>query len=117
MNEKEWNVKRTCYICACITSDFVGTAILWNTSEEAWKDAEERVEAFIENGIGAVKGIAIICDGDRETEYIFRIANDSDSNRIFTKNGKYKETEIRISSILDDILFPDRFEFPIEKQR
>ena len=48
MNEKEWNVKRTCYICACITSDFVGTAILWNTSEEAWKDAEERVEAFIE---------------------------------------------------------------------
>ena len=48
MNEKEWNVKRTCYICACITSDFVGTAVLWNTSEEAWKDAEERVEAFIE---------------------------------------------------------------------
>ena len=43
MNEKEWNVKRTCYICACITSDFVGTAVLWNTSEEAWKDAEERV--------------------------------------------------------------------------
>lgn len=29
-------------------TDFVGTAILWNTSEEAWKDAEERVEAFIE---------------------------------------------------------------------
>lgn len=48
MNEKEWYVKRTCYICACITSDFVGTAVLWNTSEEAWKDAEERVEAFIE---------------------------------------------------------------------
>lgn len=70
-----------------------------------------------QNGIGSVKGIAIICDGDRETEYIFRIANDSDSNRIFTKDGKYKETEIRISSILDDRLFPDRFEFPIEKQR
>ena len=43
-----------------------------------------------QNGIGAVKGIAIICDGDRETEYIFRVANDSDSNRIFTKDGKYR---------------------------
>lgn len=48
MNEREWNVKRTYYICACITSDFIGTAVLWNTSEDAWKDAEERVEAFIE---------------------------------------------------------------------
>lgn len=47
-NEKEWNVKRTYYICVCITSNFVGTAVLWNTSEDAWKDAEERVEAFIE---------------------------------------------------------------------
>lgn len=26
-----------------------------------------------QNGIGAVKGIAIICDGDRETEYIFQV--------------------------------------------
>lgn len=43
MNEKEWYVKRTCYICACITSDFVGTAVLWNTSEEAWKGNKQNI--------------------------------------------------------------------------
>ena len=45
--EKEWYVKRTCYICVCITSDFNGTAIVWNTSKEAWKDATERAETFV----------------------------------------------------------------------
>lgn len=97
--------------------DFHG-GIMFGSKVASTREIIEKLQKYEkQNGIGAVKGIAIICDGDRETEYIFRIANDSDSNRIFTKDGKYKETEIRISSLLDDRLFPDRFELPIEKQR
>lgn len=60
-----------------------------------------------ENGVGAVLGIATIGNGDRTVEYKLRIANDSDYNRVFKKNGKYKETEIEISSIDDLTLFKD----------
>lgn len=33
----------------CITPDFHGTAIIWNTLEEAWKDAKERAEIFVQD--------------------------------------------------------------------
>lgn len=61
-----------------------------------------------ENGVGAVVGISTIMNGDRTIEYILRIANDSDYNRVFKKDGKYKETEIEISSIDDLDLFKDK---------
>lgn len=60
-----------------------------------------------ENGVGAVIGISTIMNGDRTVEYILRIANDSDYNRVFKKDGKYKETEIEISSIEDVKLFEE----------
>lgn len=66
-----------------------------------------------ENGIGAITGISTHCNGDRENEYCFEIANDSESNRILTKDGKYKITKIEISSVKDEELFPDRFKNPI----
>lgn len=66
-----------------------------------------------ENGIGAITGISTYMAGDRENEYCFEIANDSESNRVLTKDGKYKITKIEISSVKDDELFPDRFKNPI----
>lgn len=39
--------------------------------------------------------------GDRENEYCFEIVNDSEGNRVLTKDGKYKRTEIEISSVKD----------------
>lgn len=61
-----------------------------------------------ENGIGAVLGIATVGNGDRTVEYRLRIANDSDNNSVFKKDGDYKETEIEISSIEDIELFKDK---------
>lgn len=58
-----------------------------------------------ENGVGAVVGISTIMNGDRTVEYTLRIANDSDYNRVFKKDGNYKEIEIEISSIEDTLLF------------
>lgn len=58
-----------------------------------------------ENGVGAVLGIGKIRNGDGTIEYKIRVANDSDYNRVFKKDGKYKETEIEISSIEDTLLF------------
>ena len=49
MNEECWSVKRNAYACICITPDIHGTAIIWDTKEEAWNDAEERVKDFIED--------------------------------------------------------------------
>ncbi len=66
-----------------------------------------------ENGIGAITGISTHMAGDRENEYCFEIANDSEANRILAKDGKYKTVEIEISSVKDNELFPDRFENPI----
>ena len=61
-----------------------------------------------ENGVGAVLGIATVIPGDRTVEYKIRVANDSDYNRVFSKDGKYKETEIEISSVEDLTLFENR---------
>lgn len=61
-----------------------------------------------ENGVGAVVGISTIMNSDRTVEYKLRIANDSDYNRVFKKDGKYKETEIEISSIDDILLFENK---------
>lgn len=58
-----------------------------------------------ENGVGAVISIATVGNGDRTVEYKLKIANDSDYNRVFKNDGKYKETEIEISSIEDLTLF------------
>lgn len=61
-----------------------------------------------QNWVGAVVGISTIMNGDRTVEYTLRIANDSDYNRVFKKDGKYKETEIEISSIEDVKLFEEK---------
>ena len=58
-----------------------------------------------ENGIGAVIGIATVGNGNRTIEYKLMVANDSNYNKIHKKDGKYKETEIEISSINDLELF------------
>lgn len=67
-----------------------------------------------ENGIGAIIGISSHMNGDRENEFCFEIANDSQGNRVFAKDGKYKRTDVEISSVMDDTLFPDRYENPLE---
>lgn len=69
-----------------------------------------------ENGIGAIVGISTYMLGDRENEYCFKIANDSENNKIFTQDGKYKITKIDISSVRDNTLFPDRFKI-VRKKR
>lgn len=35
MNDEYWEVKRNCYACICITPEFNGTCVVWNTLEEA----------------------------------------------------------------------------------
>lgn len=47
MNDEYWEVKRNCYACICITPEFNGTCVVWNTLEEAWQDAKERVDDCI----------------------------------------------------------------------
>ena len=39
MDDGYWEVKRFAYVCVCITSEYHGSVTVWNTSEEAWKDA------------------------------------------------------------------------------
>lgn len=68
-----------------------------------------------QNGIGAIVGIGTHMAGDRENEYCFEIANDSEGNRVFAEDGKYKRTNIEITSVKDDVLFPDRYENPLER--
>jgi len=57
------------------------------------------------NDVGAIVCIATVCNGDRKVEYRVEIANDSDMNRVFKKDGNYKEKVVEISSIDDDELF------------
>lgn len=48
MNGEYWMVKRIAFACICITQDFHGTATVWNSSDEAWDDARDRAEDFIQ---------------------------------------------------------------------
>ena len=47
-NEDYWMVKKSFYGVVCITPEFHGSVIVWNTLEEAEQDLEERVEGFLE---------------------------------------------------------------------
>ena len=47
MDDGYWEVKRFAYVCVCITSEYHGSVTVWNTSEEAWKDAKERADECI----------------------------------------------------------------------
>lgn len=61
------------------------------------------------SGIGAVIEVSTFCNGDRTNQYEFIVANDSNYNRVVNnKDGHYKETTIKISSIDDDILFSQK---------
>jgi len=60
-----------------------------------------------ENGVGAIIGISIV--GGSDISYIIEIANDSNANKIFAKDGKYKETKIEISSTLDSDIFSRKY--------
>lgn len=47
MSNEYWNLKRTCYACVCITPEYNGSCMIWNTYEEAWQDTVERTEGFV----------------------------------------------------------------------
>lgn len=69
----------------------------------------EKLEAYEKiHGVGAVVGIATVLSGDRTAAYRLEIANDSDYNRVFNKDGSYKETTVEIISVEDDELFERR---------
>lgn len=72
-----------------------------------------------ENGIGAIQFIGRCTDLKNSSFcYELEIANDSKWNKCFDKNSKYKETNIRVHSVLDDELFPDRISMEeVEKWR
>ena len=71
------------------------------------RDIIERLQEYERlHGVGAVTGLATICNGDRTVEYKFEIANDSDYNRVFNNSDDhFKETVIEIPSVLDTELF------------
>lgn len=71
------------------------------------RDIIERLQEYERlHGVGAVTGLATICNGDRTVEYKFEIANDSDYNRVFNNSDDhFKETVIDIPSVLDTELF------------
>lgn len=74
-------------------------------------DVIEKLQQYEkEHGVGAIVGVSIHMNGDRESEFCFEIANDSDGNRVLAKDGKYKRLNVEIPSVLDNTLFPDRFE-------
>lgn len=51
-NEEYWCVKRCAYACVCITPNGHGSVTIWDTSEEAWKDALERAEELVNERSG-----------------------------------------------------------------
>ena len=58
------------------------------------------------NGVGAIRGISIMMEGDRKINYILRVANDSYDNEILNNQDEhYQETTIEISAIKDIDLF------------
>ncbi len=67
----------------------------------------ERLQEYEEeHGIGVVTDISTICNGDKITEYILEIANNSIHNKVFNnKDNRYKKTKIEILSVDDNIFF------------
>ena len=55
MNNEYWSVKRNAYAVVCITPDYHGSVIVWNTMEEAENDVEERIEDFFSGKIEKTK--------------------------------------------------------------
>lgn len=47
MSDEYYSLKRVCYACVCITPEFNGSCTIWDTREEAWNDAKERVDELI----------------------------------------------------------------------
>lgn len=47
MDEEYWSVKRFAYACVCISPNYHGSVTIWNTEEEAWDDAKERANGWI----------------------------------------------------------------------
>lgn len=94
--------------CVILTSG--GKVVMFRMKVASTHEVIEKLQEYEkENGIGAITGISTYCNDDRENEYCFEIANDSESNRVLTKDGKYKITKIEISSVEDDTLFPSRY--------
>ena len=42
-----WSLKRSLYCCVCITPDYHGSGIIWDTLEDAWADAKERAQEYL----------------------------------------------------------------------
>lgn len=51
MNDEYWSVKRSAYAVVCITLDYHGSVIVWDTLEEAENDIEERLQDFFSSKI------------------------------------------------------------------
>ena len=51
MNEEYWSLKRSAYACVCLTDDGHGSVTVWDTEEDAWNDAWERTENFINENL------------------------------------------------------------------
>ena len=51
MGDEYWSVKRSAYAVVCITVDYHGTVIVWDTMEEAKNDVEERIQDFFSGKI------------------------------------------------------------------
>ena len=55
MGNEYWSVKRSAYAVVCITADYHGSVIVWNTMEEAENYVEERIEDFFSGKIEKAK--------------------------------------------------------------
>lgn len=44
-----WSLKRTLYCCVCITPEYHGSGIVWSTLEDAWADAKERAQEYLDD--------------------------------------------------------------------
>lgn len=51
MSDEYWSVKRSAYAVVCITPDYHGTVIVWDTLEEAENDVKERLQDFFSGGV------------------------------------------------------------------
>lgn len=70
------------------------------------REVIEKLQAYEkENGVGAIIGITTHMNGDRENNFCFEIASGSWSDLAF-KDPRYKRTDIEISAVDDEELFP-----------
>ena len=81
MSDGYWSVKRSAYAVVCITPDYHGTVIVWDTLEEAENDIEERIEDFFSDDVEKERfyfvkvddGYEIRCISDEQIVQCYKI--------------------------------------------